>query len=352
MPTGLACATQVVSGWSLARQANETVVVSIDAMHLGAVAPAARGGFGGILLFGSRASSVMATTITALQRMTPSHTTMMVMTDEEGGGVTRLNNVVAPFPWAQQMGQSMTPSQIAATALRVGAQLAAVGVNTDLAPVLDLDARAVWPGPTNPDGLRSFGGAPLKSSVDGVAFVRGLAKSGVLSVVKHFPGLGGSTGNTDYGTAATRPWSVLAKTGLVPFQQAVNDGVRAVMMSNATVPGLSTLPASLSPVVVSVLRSQLGFQGLIMTDSLTAGAIGALHLSAPQAAVLALRAGVDQVITGSSSSPASALTMATSISNALQAAVMTGQLSRATLIAAAAQVLNARNTPVCTPPTT
>jgi len=347
----LQCATQIVSAWPIAQQANETVVVPVDAMNLGGMVPAARAGFGGLLLLGSRAPSVMATTITALQRKTPSHYSMMVMTDEEGGGVRRLQNLVGPFPWPQDMGRTMTPHQIRAVAVSVGKALSAVGVNTDLAPVVDLDARRVWPGPTNPDGLRSFGAAPLKTSVDAIAFSGGLTSANVLAVVKHFPGLGGSNTNTDYGPAVTKPWSVLQRTGLIPFERAIAAGAAAVMLSNAVVPGLSTVPAGLSPEVVAALRNDLGFQGLIMTDSLSAGAISALHLTVPTAAVRALTAGVDQILFGGASSVANSLATAQAISTAIQAAVANGTLPVARLIDAAAHVLVARNVVSCTTPT-
>jgi beta-N-acetylhexosaminidase len=346
-PTNLQCAVQVVSSWTLARQANETIVVSVNAMDLGGMVPAARAGFGGLLLLGSRAPLVIASTLGALQRMTPNHYQMMVMTDEEGGGVMRLNNLVGAFPWPQLMGRTMTPQQIGAVGQKVGAQLAAMGVNTDLAPVLDLDGRAVWPGPTNPDGMRSFGAAPLKTAVQGTAFMSGLTRAGVTSVVKHFPGLGGSSGNTDYGPATTKPWTILKSSALIPFEKAIAGGASAVMLSNAVVPGLSTVPASLSPQVVSELRNDLGFQGLITTDSLSAGAIGALHLSVAAATIRALQAGADQVLFNSSPTAAGSLLDAQSVSASVVAAVTSGALSRTSLIDAAAHVLATRNVLSC-----
>ncbi|NNN01158.1 MAG: hypothetical protein HKL86_04930 [Acidimicrobiaceae bacterium] len=346
-PTNLQCAVQVVSSWSLAQQANETIVVSVDAMSLGGMVPAARAGYGGLLLFGNRGSNVMATTVRALQKMTPHHYPMMVMTDEEGGGVMRLNNLVGPFAWPQVMGRTLSPQQIGAVAQRVGTQLAALGVNTDLAPVLDLDSRAVWPGPSNPDGLRSFGAAPLKNAVQATAFMSGLTKAGVTSVLKHFPGLGGSSGNTDYGPATTKPWAVLKTSALIPFEKAIASGARAVMMSNAVVPGLTTIPASLSAPAVSVLRNQLGFEGLIMTDSLSAGAISALHLSEANAAVLALRAGVDQILYHTSSTVSGTLGEAQLISASIQRAVTSGSLPSTVLVDAAAHVLATRSTLSC-----
>ena len=186
-----------------------------------------------------------------------------------------------------------------------------------------------------------------RSTADVVAFASGLMASHVVAVVKHFPGLGGTSPDTDYGPAATKPWSVLQSTGLVPFRAAIAAGVHAVMMSNASIPGLTTLPAGLSSAAVSALRHQLGFHGLIMTDALGAGAISLRHITIAQAAVDALAAGVDQVLGSNPSTPAQALATASGMTAAIFAAVEHGVLTRAKVVAAAAQVLAANNTLSC-----
>ena len=345
--TSISCASSVVSTWTLTRMANETIAVPVDAMHVGSMASAARQGFGGLLLFGSQAPSSLGVVLARLQAMTPDHATMLVMTDEEGGGVRRLTNIVDTFPWAQTMGKNLTPARITAVAARVGASLVAHGVNTDLAPVADVDARAVQPDARDPDGLRSFGGSPPKVAADVVAFARGLTAAGVTATVKHFPGLGGASWNTDYGPANTKPWSVLQKTGLVPFEAAIAAGVPAVMVSNAVVPGLSSQPASLSPAVMGELRQRLGFQGLIMVDSLSARAISALGLGPPGAGVQAIAAGADLILFSAPGAPDVALSTARAISAALVRAVRNGTFPRSTLAAAAAQVLATRSVGLC-----
>jgi beta-N-acetylhexosaminidase len=350
--TNLTCATQIVSTWTTTQLANETIAIPVAATNIGGLAPAARAGYGGILLFGTTAPASMPQVLATLQRERPGHHAWMVMTDEEGGGVERLTNLVGSFPWAQTMGKNLNAAQITAIARRVGTALTAAGVNTDLAPVLDVDARAQFPGQANPDGYRSFSGVPTLAATDGTAFMKGLQESGVLSVVKHFPGLGYATQNTDYGPAATLSWAKLQSTGLVPFRQAIADGATAVMMSNARIPGLTPLPAGISPVAVQVLRTTLGFKGLIVTDSLGAGAISALHLSVPAASVLALAAGDDLILFGSPTSVTASLAQAAQISSAIIAALTKGTLSKATLIAAAAQDLAARNQLTCSPTTT
>jgi beta-N-acetylhexosaminidase len=217
----------------------------------------------------------------------------------------------------------------------------------DLAPVLDIDARAVVPGRDDADGLRSFGGSAAVVSADGVAFMRGLAAGGVVAVVKHFPGLGGVSPNTDYGAASTAPWSVVQKTSLGPFRAAIAAGAPALMVSNATIPGLSAGPAVLSRAVVTgVIRTQLGFRGLILTDSLSAGAISAFHMAVPAAAAVAVVAGADLVLFSVSGSTAP-LGEANRVSQALLAAMGSGQLSRARIEASVARVLAARGVRLC-----
>lgn len=110
------------------------------------------------------------------------------MTDEEGGGVQRMANLVGSMPWARQMG-TMSPAAIQSLAKAVGQRMRALGVTMDLAPVLDVDG---GPGPnaSNPDGDRSFSASPSQAARDGLAFAAGLLAAGVIPVVKHFPGLG------------------------------------------------------------------------------------------------------------------------------------------------------------------
>ena len=207
------------------------------------------------------------------------------MTDEEGGLVQRMANLVGWIPRARTMGATMTPAQIETLATQVGRRMLAAGVTMDLAPVLDVDG-GVGRTTGTPDGTRSFSANVAVVARDGLRLRGGLERAGADRVVKHFPGLGGVSQNTDVGPATTIAWGRLEKTGLVPFVDAINWGVGAVMVANASIPGLTAQPAGLSPVVeTSLLRGRLRFRGLIVTDSLTAVAIAATGLTLPQAAV-------------------------------------------------------------------
>jgi beta-N-acetylhexosaminidase len=348
-PANVLCATRLVSQWSLTRVARETVVVSAQASSVASLRLAAAQGYGGFLLFGANAPADLSTTLTSLRDLEPDRAAPMIMSDDEGGGVIRFANLVGHWPWAQEMGATMSPARIAQQGRQVGAAMTHAGLNVDLAPVADVDGRAVWPGASNPDGLRSFGASATKDGVDVVAFAAGLSAAHVVSVVKHFPGLGDASANTDNAPASTQPWSVLQRGALTPFRDAIASGVSAVMMSNASVPGLTTLPAGLSSAAVGVLRHQLGFTGLIMTDALSAVAISARHLSVANASVLALGAGVNQVLNGNPASPALALQTASLTTAAIVQAVAQGTLTRAQLVNDAAQVLASTNTFTCAP---
>jgi beta-N-acetylhexosaminidase len=268
-----------------------------------------------------------------------------IMTDEEGGTVQRMANLVGSMPSARQMAATRTPTQIRRLAKRVGTKMRANGVTMDLAPVLDLD-NGNGPNDRDPDGTRSFSIHEHKATSDGLAFAHGLLDAGVVPVVKHFPGLGGATANTDVAPADTKPWRVLRDHGLLPFKSAIRGGMPAVMVANAKVPGLSRLPASLSrPVIHRVLRGQLGYRGLVLTDSLSAVAVRDAGFHVPAAAVQALRADADMVLYSATSSTAGDLTRRTV--KAIVNAEAAGTLSRSRLEHAALHVVDAKHLNLC-----
>jgi beta-N-acetylhexosaminidase len=332
------------------------VVAPVLNFDTAAMQVAAGAGAGGILLLGGAptppdlAAELRAAFAPAVGGLEP-----LVMADQEGGGVQRLTGVVPAMPWPRIMAQTMTPSEVQALATSVGTSMRQLGVDVNLAPVLDLDAR---PGPsaTNPDGLRSFSAVPATAARYGVAFMVGMEAAGVVPVVKHFPGLGGSSGNTDYGPAKTLPLATLQTTGLVPFKAAIAAGAPAVMVANASVPGLTALPASLSPAVISgLLRHDLGFAGLVVTDSLSAGAISQAGYGLPQAAVAAVAAGADMILFGSTLTAAQTALLSPSrlsatislIVGAIVAAINNGTISVARLDAAVMHVLAVKHVQLC-----
>jgi beta-N-acetylhexosaminidase len=335
----------VLAGWSVRRLAKQTLVVPVDETAVTRVTPEVAAGIGGIILFGNRAPAGLGSTLAAVRAKAPGGIPPLVMTDEEGGAVQRMANVVGAMPSARVMGATMTPTGIRALARHAGALMRRAGVTMDLAPVLDLDGGA---GPNSRDaiGTRSFSTDPKTAAADGLAFAGGLREAGVVPVVKHFPGLGGASRNTDVGPAATPPWTSVRAHGLLPFRSAVRAKIPAIMVSNASVPGLTPRPASLSPAVITgVLRTDLQFRGLVVTDSLSAGAVSGAGYTVPRAAVTALTAGADLLLYNAS--PATVHTLTTRITDAIVAAVASGGLHAVRLQNAVRHVLAAKRIDLC-----
>ena len=324
-----------------------TIAVPVSEGAPGAALQEVSAGAGGLLLFGSSAPSTLGSQLTSLETHVPGRIGLLVMTDEEGGGVQRMANLVGSLPWPAWMGANWSAAVIQAAVTRVGHNMYASGVNMDLAPVVDVDGTNVPPSATNPDGWRSLSGDTAVVTRDGLAFMNGLRSSNVTPVLKHFPGLGGSTGNSDNGSAQTLPWSTLQKVAIPPFAAAIKAGAPAIMVSNATIPGLTTLPASLSPAAMQELKTTLRFSGLVMTDSLSAGAISTAGYTVPAAAVQALRAGADMVMFGLPSSSAATVSQTFAIRSAIVSAVANGTLDRSRLIDAVAAVLATRHVHLC-----
>jgi beta-N-acetylhexosaminidase len=345
-PPAPGCTTDgVLSGWSVTALAEQTVVIPVDETEVGSITDEVSAGAGGVILFGSSAPGNLGSALSQLTSHAPGGITPFVMTDEEGGDVQRMANLVGDIPSARQMAQTMTAAQIRQFATDVGRKMKAAGITMDLAPVLDLDDRS-GPSDSNPDGTRSFSIQEKVAETDGIAFAKGLVAAGVVPVVKHFPGLGHATGNTDVMTASTLSWATLQKGGLLPFTAAVKAGLPAVMISNALVPGLSPLPASVSrTVITAVLRQQLGFTGLVMTDTVSSTSVTNAGYSVPGASVAALMAGADMILFTATSVP----TTTKQIVQAIVDAVSSAKLPRSRLVEAVDHILTAKHINLCRP---
>ena len=342
---GDGCSAAAVFGtWSLERRAAQLVVVPAEEADVLAVRPLVAAGAGGIILFGSDAPLALAANLAALRRTAPNGLPPLVMTDEEGGQVQRMANLVGNLPWPRTMAATMTVAQTRALAERVGRRMRAIGVTMDLAPVLDLSD---GPGPdtANPDGRRSFSIHESIATAYGLAFAQGLQEGGVIPVVKHFPGLGQASHNTDFGPATVPPLSVLKAEALRPFEAAITAGLPAVMVGNVSIPGLTgSVPASLSaPAMTGLLRHRLGFRGLVLTDSLSALAVHDAGYSVPRAAARAIEAGADMVLFNTADPE---VTMNEVIA-AIVSAVTSGRLPTARLDDAVQHVLSAKNVSLC-----
>jgi beta-N-acetylhexosaminidase len=220
----------------------------------------------------------------------------LVGIDEEGGDVTRLHHSDgSPHPSAAYLGSLDDVSVTEAVAADIGAQLVAAGVDLNLAPVADVNSN-----PLNPViGVRSFGADPDLAARHVAAYTRGLQGAGIGAVAKHFPGHGDTATDSHRELPTiTVDAAQLASRELVPFRAAVAAGTLGVMTSHILVPVIDAeLPATLSASVLRLLRDDLGFTGAIVSDALDmAGASKGRGI--PEAAVLALAAGVDLLCIG------------------------------------------------------
>jgi beta-N-acetylhexosaminidase len=253
--------------------------------------------------------------------------------DEEGGDVTRVAYASgSPYPGNLALGAvddvSLTRSVYAA----IGADLFRVGVNVDLAPcadVLSLDGSAVV-------GTRSFGSSPGLVARHVAAAVAGLQSSGVAACAKHFPGHGSTVGDSHLTLATVQgTMDEIRARDLPPFLAAIDAGTVAVMPGHLVVPALTgSLPASLSSAAVTgLLRGELGFDGVVISDGLEMRAASAVF-GIPEASVLAMVAGVDLLCLGRDTDEA----MYHAVRSALAEAVKTGRLPGSRLEEAAARV--------------
>ncbi|HVC04610.1 MAG TPA: glycoside hydrolase family 3 N-terminal domain-containing protein [Candidatus Acidoferrales bacterium] len=345
-PTPDTCSNAgMLATWSPTQLAEQTLVIPVSETDVTSITPEVEAGAGGIILFGSTAPANLGEVLRTLAATAPGGIAPLVMTDEEGGAVQRMANLVGSIPSARSMGATMTPAQIQSLVTSSAKKMRAAGITMDLAPVLDLD-NGNGPNNLDPDGTRSFSLNANTTTADAQAFAAGLAAGGIIPVIKHFPGLGQASANTDVKPATTLPWTTLEGAGLLPFKSAISAGAPAVMIANAVVPGLTTLPASISPnAITGELRDQLGFQGLVMTDSLSAGALVDIGYTVPKAVVAAIAAGADMVLYTAAAASVASLT--TSTVAALVAAVGAGTLDRSRLENAVVHVLAAKDVDLC-----
>jgi beta-N-acetylhexosaminidase len=292
----------------------------------------------GVIFFGGNISSEaqIASVIEQLlqaQRESPVSSPLLLMTDQEGGEVRRLPG--APTLSEKQIGESSDPALEASQAgTGAGKNLAGVGMNVNLAPVLDVYYKS---GNFIDQYQRSYSNQASVVTECGQAFITAQQQTGVAATAKHFPGLGSATKSQDTDTGPvtlTVSLSELRSKDEVPYPAAIAAGVRLIMVSWAIYTALdSTYPAGLSSTVVQgELRGRLGYQGVTITDALEAGALTAFG-SYGQRAVLAAQAGMDLLLC-SAQDPSEGQT----VTSALASALDSGQLNSAAFDAAVQRV--------------
>ncbi len=219
--------------------------------------------------------------------------------DEEGGQVVRLAKSpgiqVETFPDIAELGASGDANKAYQLGDALGEYLSAMGFNLDFAPVADTL--------TNPSNTvvkrRSYGNSPQLVSEMVKSNLEGLQSHQVYGCIKHFPGHGATEGDTHQGYAYTdKSWEELKNSDIIPFQDSIAWGVEFIMVGHISLPGITgnETPASLSPYVIShLLRKELGYNGIVLTDALNMKAITNQYTPS-QAAVAAIQAGNDIIL--------------------------------------------------------
>ena len=246
-------------------------------------------GLGGVCLYARNITSPeqLATLCRQLHAENPG---LIVSIDEEGGDVTRLEAATgSSYPGNLALGAAGDVDLTRSVARAIGLELARAGVDLDLAPDADVNSN-----PSNPViGVRSFGSEPAAVAAQTAAWVEGLQSAGVAACVKHFPGHGDTS--VDSHIALPVVGADPRAGALQPFEAAIAAGVQAVMSAHIIAPSLDRVPATVSRAIMTgLLRDELGFRGLAVTDGLEMKAIADIS----EGAVKALAAGCDLLCIG------------------------------------------------------
>lgn len=244
----------------------------------------------GVILFGSNGGDAAAWRRLTRSIQTAAGGRALIMVDQEGGEVRTVDHV---GPAAGQPFQG-PPASVRRAGRSTARGLRAAGINVNLAPVADV------PRAGSVMATRSFAGGAKGIAARTRASIRGLRDAGVAATAKHFPGLGAATVNTDDGPSTIR--APVARD-LLPFRAAIAEGVPLIMLSHASYPRLDgrRIASQSRPIVTGLLRRRLGYEGVVVTDSLEAAAVLARSPIA-DAAERSIRAGADLILmTGSAS---------------------------------------------------
>jgi beta-N-acetylhexosaminidase len=290
---------------------------------------------GGIILFSRniRDAAHAAEVCQKLQelRRQVSDSPLFIAVDQEGGCVARITQGVTVFPGNMALGATGSEHLARRAANVTAAELLALGINVNLAPVLDISSN-----PRNPGlGARSFGSDAALAARLGSAMIVGMQEKGILAAAKHFPGLGDAHVDSHnelpiVDVAGER----LESRELLPFRAGIDAGVAFVMSAHCSYPSLdgTLAPATLSePILTGLLRERMGFKGIVITDCLEMAAIEK-NFPAAQSALMAVRAGANMVLI------CHTLKKQTSAIDSLAAAVKTGDISEEIIDAAIAKI--------------
>jgi beta-N-acetylhexosaminidase len=297
--------------------------------------PLLEAGLGGVILFRRNLHDLEQICRLTAGLHAAASAPLLLGVDQEGGRVTRLPPPFLSPPSAATLGLADDPALTKALARAVGRELCATGFTWNLAPVLDVRTN-----PANPViGDRAFSHDPDQVARQGVAAIQGLTDAGVLATAKHFPG----HGDTIADSHRTLPESLQSRSRwraveFIPFQHAIRARVPSVLVAHLSCPALDPVsPTSLSrPVITGILREELGFDGVVVSDDLEMSAI-ADRFELGEAAVRFLEAGGDLVlICHDAERQRSAMA-------AVEAAARNGRLTEARLAASLQRIIRLRD---------
>jgi len=251
---------------------------------------------GGIILFGVNFESPEQTKALIRGLQGNSRIPLFISTDEEGGAISRLGKVpgmgVTHLPSAWEIGKSADAALAEKNASVLARNMAELGFNMNMAPVADVRR----PGHDDVIGVRSFSSDPLTAAYMTASVVRGFEKNSISAVLKHFPGHGNVTGDSHTGPVQSlSSLQEFREIDFVPFIAGIKAGADFVMVGHIAAPALtgSIIPASLSSEIQTrILRGKLGFEGVIISDSMDMKAIS-MKYTPGEAALQAFLAGTD-----------------------------------------------------------
>ena len=253
---------------------------------------------GGIKVFGWNANDleVLSDTIATMQKAafsTPLEIPLIIATDQEGGWVRHVKGDTSITPGNLALGADGLPNDAYQTGFYIGEELKALGINMNFAPTVDVYLNPL----ADVIGPRAFSNDPVQTGLLGTAFFKGMDDAGVISTAKHYPG----HGNAEEDSHGTLPViqsdkEFLEKNDLVPYKMMIAQGLPAIMAGHLAYPQITGdyTPASLSPVFLKdILREELGYTGLVITDDLVMQGAHDGDSSMPEVCEQAIRAGSD-----------------------------------------------------------
>lgn len=285
---------------TLEQQVGQLFIVTVDTQSAARDEDLIRGGLvsGGLLRWDKFTADELKNFTAWLRARAPKGMPYLVFADHEGGPLfTQRSFGATVFPGNMALGAAGSEELAEAAATASGRELAALGVHADFAPAVDVNSN-----PKNPIiGVRSYGSDPARVARLGAAQIRGYAAGGVLAVAKHFPGHGDTAVDSHVGLPIVdRPRASMDAVELPPFKAAIAAHVPLLMPAHMTAPALGApdRPVTFSSAVLrGVLRGELGYRGVIVSDSLDMGAV-TNSTDVAEGSVLAFLAGCDLLLTG------------------------------------------------------